>query len=638
VQQVTEQENASTLPSTLLLSYLAIGGVLGDIGTSPLYVISLCFKSLPVTRANVMGVLSLITWSFVFLSTKYAWMALSMDNDGEGGTFALLNLIRKEGRRLKDNGRSLLIAHLVSAAGILSMVCGALLLSDGVITPSISVLAAVEGVEVLYPHLAEYVVPLAAIILTGLFLIQKRGTEKVAKLFSPIVLFWFATIAFVGLMNIRRDPSLIRALSPHYAVMFLFSYPLAIVFPILGYVVLCITGGEALYADEAHYSKHAIRLAWAVASLCLLANYFGQGAYILTSPKATNPFFDMAVVFGHRFYLYLLLLATLAAIVASQAMISGSFSTYKQAMELRMFPRLEVRNTSSATRGQIYIPWVNVGLFTACLTTVFMFRRADALGDAYGLAVTGAFIGTTLMMSVLWFLRHKEVKRQILVLLPVFVVFLLFDSGFFFSNLGKIPTGGWFPLVIGTILVITMVAWEKGSLLVYRNIPKRDSASFLKLVEQMELTRVTGTDIHMTASAKSIAASLIGECANGAIRETVVLVTVKNTELPWGVQYHKQLIGTFHEGRGSIYQVIIEKGYMRLFVNVPNIMDELGFKEEPRRFVFGMWNLIIVEQTWKKWLLRYFRIVYRNSPSLTERFMIPSQFVAYVGGDLEISF
>ncbi|MCG6944909.1 MAG: KUP/HAK/KT family potassium transporter [Deltaproteobacteria bacterium] len=635
---MSERESTSALAATLFLSYLAIGGVLGDIGTSPLYVMSLCFKRLPVTRANVMGVLSLITWSFVFLSTKYAWMALNMDNEGEGGTFALLNLIRKEGRRLKDNGRSLLIAHLVSAAGILSMVCGALLLSDGVITPSISVLAAVEGVEVLYPHLAHYVVPLAVIILTGLFLIQKRGTEKVAKLFSPIVLFWFATIAFVGLMNIRRDPSLIRALSPHYAVMFLFSYPLAIVFPILGYVVLCITGGEALYADEAHYSKHAIRLAWAVASLCLLANYFGQGAYILTSPKATNPFFDMAVVFGHRFYLYLLLLATLAAIVASQAMISGSFSTYKQAMELRMFPRLEVRNTSSAARGQIYIPWVNVGLFTACLATVFIFRRADALGDAYGLAVTGAFIGTTLMMSVLWFLRHKEVKRQILVLLPVFVVFLLFDSGFFFSNLGKIPTGGWFPLIIGTILVITMVAWEKGSLLVYRNIPKRDSASFLNMVEQMELTRVTGTDIHMTASAKSIAASLIGECANGAIRETVVLVTVRNTEHPWGVQYHKQLIGTFHEGRGSIYQVIIEKGYMRLFVNVPNIMDELGFKEEPRRFVFGMWNLIIVEQTWKKWLLRYFRIIYRNSPSLTERFMIPSQFVAYVGGDLEISF
>jgi KUP system potassium uptake protein len=635
---VNEQNSGSTLPHSLFLAYLAIGGVLGDIGTSPLYVISLCFKRLPVTRANVMGVLSLITWSFVFLSTKYAWMALNMDNEGEGGTFALLNLIRKEGRRLKNNSRAPLVNSLVSGAGVLAVFCGALLLSDGVITPSISVLAAVEGVEVLYPHLAEYVIPLAAIILTGLFLLQKRGTEKVAKIFSPIVLFWFFTIAFVGLMNIRRDPSLIKALSPHYAIKFLFSYPLAIVFPILGYVVLCITGGEALYADEAHYSKGSIRLAWAVASICLLVNYFGQGAYILTSPKATNPFFDMAVVFGHGFYLYLLVLATLAAIVASQAMISGSFSTYKQAMELRMFPRLEVRNTSSAARGQIYIPWVNVGLFAACLATVFIFGSADALGDAYGLAVTGAFIGTTLMMSILWFLRHKDVKRQILVLLPVFIVFLIFDSGFFFSNLGKIPTGGWFPLVIGTILVTTMIAWEKGSLLVYRMIPKQDSASFLTMVEQMELTRVTGTDIHMSASEKSVAASLVGECANGAIRKTVVLVTVRNTEHPWGVQYDKQLIGNFHDDRGSIYRVIIEKGYMRLFVNIPNIMDELGFKEEPRRFVFGLWNLIIVEETWKKWLLRYFRIIYRNSPSLTERFMIPSQFVAYVGGDLEIFF
>jgi KUP system potassium uptake protein len=635
---VIEQDSPSTLQSTLFLSYLAIGGVLGDIGTSPLYVISLCFKRLPVTRANVMGVLSLITWSFVFLSTKYAWMALNMDNEGEGGTFALLNLIRRAGRRLKNDRPSTLIANLVRGAGILSVFCGALLLSDGVITPSISVLAAVEGVEVLYPHLAEYIIPLAAIILTGLFLIQKRGTEKVAKLFSPIVIFWFLTIAFVGLMNIRRDLSLIKALSPHYAIKFLVSYPLAVVFPILGYVVLCITGGEALYADEAHYSKTSIRLAWAVASICLLANYFGQGAYILASPKVSNPFFDMAVVFGHGFYLYLLLLATLAAIVASQAMISGSFSTYKQAMELRMFPRLEVRNTSSAARGQIYIPWVNVGLFTACLATVFIFGSADALGDAYGLAVTGAFIGTTLMMSILWFLRHKDVKGQILILVPVFIVFLIFDSGFFFSNLGKIPTGGWFPLVIGTILVTTMIAWEKGSLLVYRMIPKQDSASFLTMVEQMELTRVKGTDIHMSASEKSVAASLVAECANGAIRKTVVLVTVRNTEHPWGVQYSKQLIGTFHGDRGSIYQVIVEKGYMRLFVNIPNIMDELGFKEEPRRFVFGMWNLIIAEQTWKKWLLRYFRIIYRNSPSLTQRFMIPSEFVAYVGGDLEIFF
>jgi len=585
-----------------------------------------------------MGVLSLITWSFVFLSAKYAWMALNMDNDGEGGTFALLNLIRKASRQLKDGPGSTRIPRLVSGAGVLAMICGALLLSDGVITPSISVLAAVEGVEVLYPHLAAYVVPLAAVILTGLFLIQKRGTERVAKLFSPIVLFWFVTIAFVGLINIRRDLSLIKALSPHYAVKFLVSYPLAIVFPILGYVVLCITGGEALYADEAHYSKPAIRIAWAAASLCLLVNYFGQGAYILASPKATNAFFDMAVIFGHGFYLYLLLLATMAAIVASQAMISGSFSTYKQAMELRMFPRLEVRNTSSAASGQIYIPWVNVGLFTACLATVFMFRRADALGDAYGLAVTGAFIGTTVMMSILWFLRHKDVKGQIFVLLPVFVIFFVFDSGFFFSNLGKIPTGGWFPLLIGTILVITMIAWEKGSQLVYSSIPRRDPASFLNLVERMELTIVSGTDIYMTASEKSVASCLLGECFGGAIRKTVVLVTVKNTDLPWGIQYNKQLIGTFDNDTGSIYQVIIEKGYMRLFVNVPNIMDELGFKEEPRRFVFGMWNLIVIEQTWKKWLLRYFRIIYRNSPSLTERFMIPTQFVAYAGGDVEISF
>ncbi|MBW1982583.1 MAG: KUP/HAK/KT family potassium transporter [Deltaproteobacteria bacterium] len=636
---MVESKNSVTLSTTLFLTYLAIGGVLGDIGTSPLYVMSLSFRSLPLTRENVMGVLSLIFWSFVFLSSKYAWMALNMDNNGEGGTFALLNLIRREARKSRGKVNKAKLAGSVAAiAAVFSMICGALLLSDGVITPSISVLAAIEGIEVVYPHLAEYIIPLAVVILSGLFMLQKRGTEKIARLFSPIIIVWFAAIGTVGFINLRQAPWLIKAVSPYYALTFFQHHPIAVVFPILGYVVLCITGGEALYADEAHYSRPAIRLAWGVAAICLLANYFGQGAFILSSKEAVNPFFAMAVPIGHWVYICLLILATMAAIIASQAMITGSFSTYKQAMELRMFPRLLVRNTSPAHPGQIYIPGVNRGMFVACLATVFIFRSSDALGNAYGLAVTGAFIGTTLMMASLLYLRSLEKKSHYLLYVPLLLIFLLFDSGFFFSNLGKIPTGGWFPLLIGTFLVISMIAWEKGSWLLYQNIPKTEVATFLEELQGMELVILPGTNIYMTANENIIPACLLEEYSAGSLKQNLVLVTVKNTELPWGVQYEKKLLGRFHNGDGTIHQVRIDKGYMRLFVNVPKIMNEMDFSQEPRRFVFGMWNPLVVERSWKKWLLRYFRVIYQNSPSLTQRFMIPASAVIYVGGDVEIAF
>jgi KUP system potassium uptake protein len=628
----------TTLVATLFLAYLAIGGVLGDIGTSPLYVMALTFKALPVTRENIMGVLSLIAWSFVFLSAKYAWMALKLDNNGEGGTFALLGLIRKEGFNKRELTGILGRLPLLNIAAVFSITCGALLLSDGVITPAISVLAAVEGVEVVYPHLAELVIPTSVIILTGLFALQKRGTERIAKLFTPVILLWFGTIAAVGIWNLAAAPDVLKALSPYYAIVFITNHPVGVVYPILGYVVLCITGGEALYADEAHYSRPAIRLAWLVAALCLLINYFGQGAYLLTSGSGTNPFFDMSVPLGHMVYVLLLVLATFAAIIASQAMITGSYSTYKQAMELRMLPRLEIRNTSTSTTGQIYIPWVNWGLFLACLATIFIFRSSDHLGNAYGLAVTGAFIGTTLMMAICLFLRHADQRRRFLAYLPLLGLFLLFDAGFFFSNLGKIPTGGWFPLVVGTCLVATMIAWEQGSKRLYQSIPKEDIPTFREKLKTAVITLVPGTRIYMNLNENSVPATLLSDRDGESLRQTCVLVTVKNSNLPWGIHYEKKEIAGFHNGEGKIHQVIIEKGYMRLFVNIPNIMDEQGFKETPRQFVFGFWNIQVREKSWRRWLLLFFRIIHRNSPSLTQRFMLPAESVVYTGGDLEIHF
>jgi KUP system potassium uptake protein len=621
---------------TFFLAYLAIGGVLGDIGTSPLYVMALTFKELPINRGNIMGVLSLITWSFVFLSAKYAWMALKLDNNGEGGTFALLGLIRKEGFRRRQTPGISRRLPLADIAAVFSITCGALLLSDGVITPAISVLAAVEGVEVVYPHLAEMIIPAAVLILTGLFAIQKRGTERIARLFSPVILIWFSAIGIVGILNLSADPNVLVALNPYYALIFIFHHPLGLVFSVFGYVVLCITGGEALYADEAHYSRPAIRLAWLIAAFCLLANYFGQGAFLLTKGRTANPFFGMSVPLGHTVYMLLLVLATLAAIIASQAMITGSYSTYKQAMELRMLPRLEIRNTSTSTTGQIYIPWVNWGLFGACLATIFIFRSSDSLGNAYGLAVTGAFIGTTLMMGIYLFLHHQSQRQRFFAYVPLLGIFLLFDAGFFFSNLGKIPTGGWFPLLVGTFLVAMMIAWEQGSKVLYQSIPKEDIPTFMENLKTAAVTLIPGTRIYMNLNENSAPATLLFDRDGESLRQTCVLVTVKNTNLPWGIHYVKKDLGCFHGGEGKIHQVIIEKGYMRLFVNVPNIMDELGFRDTPRHFVFGFWNIQVLDKTWRRWLLVLFRFIHRNSPSLTHRFMLPADSVVYTGGDIGI--
>ncbi len=630
----------SNLPwlKDMIFAYLAIGGVLGDIGTSPLYVMSLTFKSLPITTFNVMGVLSLIFWSFVFLSMKYAWMALELDNNGEGGTFALLSLIRQKGKELLAQKRDKKIQTLLTVAAFLSMLCGALLLSDGVITPSISVLAAVEGVDVQYPSLSPYILPLAVLILTGLFMVQKHGTEKVARFFSPIIIIWFITIATLGILSFRHCLWLIKSISPFYAISFLIHHPLSIIFPILGYVVLCITGGEALYADEAHYSKFGIRMAWFFGGMCLLLNYFGQGAYLLLHKNAKNPFYGLATSYSHIVYIYLLFIATLAAIIASQAMITGGFSTYKQAMELRMFPRVHIINTSPRTIGQIYIPAVNRGMFIACLATVFIFRSSAALGDAYGLAVTGAFIGTTLMMGIIFFLRSYPHIKKFLPILPILLVFLMFDTAFFSSNLGKIPTGGWFPMIISIFLICTMITWEKGSLLIYENIPKEEKETFVKRLHTIHPTILEGCDVHMSGNERIIPSSLIDQATMGVLRENVVLVTIKNMDIPWGINYRKEKVTTFSNGKGVLWRVIIEKGYMRLLLNVPNILEELGVLTSPYRFIFGVWEPVVVEKGWKKPFLKYFRFIYKNAPSLSSRFFIPPSKVRYIGGEVEMRF
>jgi len=631
-----QMKNSVKHPSAFYMGYLAIGGILGDIGTSPLYVMLLVFKFLPVSWDNVLGVLSLIIWSFIFLSLKYAWLALNLDNNGEGGTYALLNLILQAAKKYKGRLKS----FLIGLAFILAMACGSLLLSDGVITPSISVLAAIEGIEVVYPHFQDIVIPLAVTILAGLFISQKYGTEKITKFFSPIMILWFLSIAWCGLLSLVHYPKLLLSINPYYAWQFILAHPVTVALSTLGYVVLCITGGEALYADEAHYSKAGIRLAWGFAALCLLSNYLGQAAYLLRTHDLDNPFFGLALQFGHGFYLYMLVLSTLAAIIASQAMITGAFSTYSQAMALRMFPRLEIINTSSKIKGQTYLPVVNKAMFLACLATVIIFRSSDRLGDAYGLAVTGAFIGTSLMMAIYFWMSYQGQFFKLTTFLSLIVFFSFFDLSFFLANLGKIPTGGWFPILISTILIFTMNAWRKGTKLLYQSIPFKSIEDFAHLIKRNNPCVVPGVDVYLSAREQVIPAAFLYQLESGVSKERVVLVSVKTNNHPWGISYEQKLLNQIQikNKTVSIHQVIIERGYMRLFVNVPGILQELGLTEkEGSRFVFSLWNPIVKSDGINKLLLSYFVILYKLSPTLTNRFGINPKDVYYVGKDIVLA-
>ncbi len=619
-----------------LMAYMAMGGILGDIGTSPLYVMSIVFGEIKPSRENVMGVLSLITLSFLFLTLKYAYLALRLDNEGEGGTFALLTLIKRQAKALKEGGLANgKVLFIVGMATVSSLLCGALLLSDGIITPSISVLSAFEGIQVVYPRFHPWVVPLTVVVLVALFSIQRKGTEKIARLFSPVMVLWFSAIAVLGWLNIVKVPWVLEALNPKYALLFLIHKPVAITFVVMGIVFLCITGGEAMYADMSHYSRSGIRLAWGIAAFSLLSNYFGQGAYLIMTKHHKNLFFALSYGQGEAVYFAMLILATLAAIIASQAIITGSYTTYKLAMELHYLPRVEIKSTSPRYPGQIYIAPVNWLMMVACLFTVLFFKSSAALGAAYGLAVTGAFVGNTLNMAGCLYLRNYQEPLGFLKYVPLFILFLFFDLAFFGSNLGKIPTGGWFPLLVCTFLAATMVSWYRGSHLLYRSLPKEGRKEFVERLKDLSVAALPGSSVYMARDPERVPPSLIMEAQEGVLREQVVLVTIITQSHPWGVTYDKRLLGRLADGKVEVYEVLIEKGYMRSFVHVPHVLDSLDFPDR-RRYVFGDWQVSVPMPPKKNLLLRYFAFLYRVVPPMRARFLIPREEVVYIGGDVEL--
>ena len=502
----------------------------------------------PFTVDNVMGVLSIFFWTLtVIISLKYVTLVLRADNNGEGGLVAMLALASQS---VKDKPRLRRVLLLVGIFGT------CLFYGDGVITPAISVLSAVEGLEVVSPNFKRTVIPLTLLILFGLFAVQKRGTADIGKFFGPITLVWFISIAVLGVSHIMHNPEILQALSPHYALAFMWAEPLT-TFIILGAVVLCVTGGEALYADMGHFGKKPIRLAWFfIVMPCLTLNYFGQGALLLSNPAAVkNPFYMMAPGWA---LIPLVVLATMATVIASQALITGAFSVTKQVIQLGYLPRFQIWHTSIKETGQIYMPFVNWGLFVLIVLAVLLFRSSSNLAAAYGIAVTlDMLITTVLTFFVIRYAWHYPLALCIAATGAFFVV----DLAFFSSNLLKLFEGGWFPLLIATGVFALMLTWKDGRRLLNTKLQADaiDLNSFLDAVFVSPPARVAGTAVFLTAAPGTVPNAMLHNLKhNKVLHEINLFVTVVNHEVPWiGMDKRLSIESLGHD----CWQVVVNYGF-----------------------------------------------------------------------------
>jgi len=562
---------------------------------------------------------------------KYLIFILRADNRGEGGVLALLALIMQQQRRDSDKN----IKQLIITLGLIG---AALLYGDGVITPAISVLGAMEGLEVITPRLTIVVVPLTLVILLSLFLVQKKGTHKVGRVFGPVMMVWFVTIAALGIYEIALAPEILAAVNPWYGFQFFVTHGKQ-AFVLLGAVVLVVTGGEALYADMGHFGRRPIRMAWFYLVLpALLINYFGQGALILRHPDgAANPFFMLAP----RALLYpLVALATMAAIIASQALISGAFSLTQQAVQLGYSPRVNIVHTSATEAGQIYIPEVNTALMIGCLFVVLGFRSTGALGAAYGIAVTGTMSITTILF---YMLARERWNWSLLHALSFAVFFLIIDLAFFGSNALKMLHGGWVPIVIGLAIFSLMTTWYQGRRIVLKLLTRASLPidMFLKSVAEHKPVRVPGTAVFMTSDPDGAPLVLLHHLKhNKVLHEQVVLLSVLNATVPEIPESERIQILPLKEG---FWRVKARYGFMET-PNVPNILarcKDAGIKSEKMHTTYYLGRERLIPNPHSKarlasWRKKLFIFMSRNSRSATEFFGIPSNRVVELGAQLEL--
>lgn len=607
----------------------ALGVVFGDIGTSPLYAFRETFEHyhVPVDRANVIGACSLMLWSMILIVTvKYVVFILRADNHGEGGILALTTLVVGQGKKVTGVMATLLLLGLFGMA---------LLYGDGAITPAISVLSATEGLEVAAPALDAWVLPLAVVILLGLFAIQNRGTGTVGKLFGPVMLIWFVTLAVLGITRVSTNLEMFEAINPLHAAEYLSSNGLH-GFLSLGSVFLVVTGGEALYADLGHFGRRPIRISWfAVAFPALTLNYFGQGALLLDDPEAiSNPFFRMGPEWARW---PLVILATFAAVIASQALISGAFSMTVQAMQLDYLPRMSVRHTSADHVGQVYLPLVNWVLAAGCIGLVLGFQQSSSLAAAYGIAVTATMFVTTLLFYKLLRLNWGwSATRAMALCLPLGAL----ELGFFGANVFKIPAGGWFPLLVGSLIMVAMTTWRTGRRVVAERlsvgrVPIRD---FIARLPE-DIARAPGTAVFMFRGDGVAPPSLLANTKhNRVLHRRVILLSVVTAAEPYVPESERVEVEEF--GRG-LCQITLHHGFMEE-LSVPQAIDRLeigGAELDVNEVTFFLGRETVIPSeivSMAPWRERLFAFMLRAAASASRFFKLPPEQVVEVGSQVEI--
>ena len=609
----------------------AIGVVYGDIGTSVLYTLKEVFGSghVPFTPDNVHGVLSIVFWTLtIIVSLKYVTLVLRADNHGEGGLVAMLALASQSVKHKAPALRKWML--LIGIFG------PCLFYGDGVITPAITVLSAVEGLDVVSPAFRKAVIPLTLLILLALFWVQKRGTAGIGRFFGPIMVLWFIAIAALGVWHIASHPEILAALSPHYALGFIWRQP-GTAFIILGAVVLCVTGGEALYADMGHFGRRPIRVAWfSIVMPCLTLNYFGQGALLLSEPEAVkNPFFHMA---PDWLTLPLVGLATMAAVIASQALISGAYSVTKQVIQLGYLPRLQIQHTSTRDTGQIYMPFVNWSLFVMIVLAVVLFRSSSNLAAAYGIAVT---LDMTITTVLTFFVIRYGWGYPLALCIAATGFFFVIDLAFFSSNLLKLAEGGWFPVLIGGAVFILMVTWKDGRELLSRSLRDGsiDLKSFLESVLLSPPTRVPGTAVFLSAEPGIVPNALMHNLKhNKVLHAQNLFVTRRAHEVPWiglDKRLEVQALGS------DCWQVVVHHG----FKNDPDLPKALellagrGIDLNPMTTSYFLSRDIVTPTLGSgmaAWRVKLFAAMHHGASAAAESLNSPSNPVVELGSKVEI--
>jgi KUP system potassium uptake protein len=621
-----QQQESTHKSGTAALTLAALGVVYGDIGTSPLYVMKEAFAGnhpVPLSPDNVLGILSLILWALIIIvAVKYVVFIMRADNHGEGGIMALIALALQDAKGDPKRERLIMMVGILGAA---------MFFGDGMVTPAISVVSAVEGLEVATPALKPFVIPVTLVVLFILFFVQKRGTATVGALFGPVMLIWFATLAVLGIYNMMQAPQVLKAINPLYGIGFLAHNP-AVAIIAMGAVVLAVTGAEALYADMGHFGRKPIRLAWFGYVLpALMLNYFGQGALILREPQAIqNPFYLSAPVWA----LYpLIALATLATVIASQAVISGAFSITRQAMQLGFVPRVEVQHTSAREQGQIYLPGVNWGLMLAVAILVVGFKSSNNMAAAYGIAVTGDMVITSILAAIVaakvWGWGWARAGM-------LFACFLVVELTFLFANLEKIPDGGWFPLAVGVVVFTLMTTWKRGR----RLLAERLQGEAIKLdmfIDSLLLAmpvRVPGTAVFMNSDPAGVPHALLHNLMhNKVLHERIVILSVRVFDVPYVPEIDRVEVARL---KGDFYRVIVQYGF-KDEPDIPRAIElcaqqGLGVDMMETSFFLGRETLIPrLGSEMALWREKLFIAMFRNAGSATSFFKIPSNRVVELG-------